>query len=675
MSDTGVHRRRTREGNGNVTVAALVATASVLAAMVAVAVTAVAATGAYLRYGLPDPGAVTRYGLPAVRVLAEAAATVCIGSLLLAAFGIPARRSGGLAADGYAAVRTAGWSAAAWCVGSVLTLVFTAASATGRPVGRTLRADVLLGLLGALAEARAWLVTASIAFVLAVACRFVLSWGGSILLFAGSLAGLFPLVATGHSASGGAHDVATSSLLFHVFAAVLWVGGLVALLAHVARGGNHAGLVARRFSAVALGCWVVLAASGVVNAFVRISVGELFTTTYGALLLVKITALGVLGLVGYQQRRHNVALIGSGGAGALMRLGAFEVLTMFATLGVAVALGRTPPPGEVTETPGTVELLIGYPLHGPPTAWRLLSDIRFDLVYGTIALGAAVLYLLAVRRLTVRGDHWPWGRTLAWLCGCAAILIATSSGVGRYAPAMFSVHMAQHMLLSMLAPALLVLGGPTSLALRALRPAGRGHPPGMREWLLSFLHSRLTRVLTHPVVALVLFVGSFYGLYFTSLFEFALSAHWAHIVMNGHFLVVGYLFYWPVIGVDPAPRKLPPLGKLGMVFASMPFHAFFGIALMMSSTPIGANFYRSLDLPWVTDLLADQRAAGALAWASGEVPLIVVLLALLIQWSRADARTARRLDRKAVADDDADLAAYNAMLRTLSERGSADRES
>ncbi|GAA2817098.1 cytochrome c oxidase assembly protein [Saccharopolyspora taberi] len=647
-------------------VGVLVATAGVLAALVAAALTAVSASDAYTIYGLPDPGPVTHYGLPVVRVLAESAAVVCIGSLLLAAFGIPAKRSGALAADGYAAVRAAGWAAGVWCVGAVLMVAFTAADATGRPVHEVLDTEVLFGLIDALEEAKAWTLTALIAFVLALACRVVLSWGWTTVLFAGSLAALFPVIATGHSASGGAHDIATNSLLFHLFGAALWVGGLVALLAHAARRGAHLGLVTRRYSAIALVCWIALALSGVINALVRVPLADVFTTTYGLLVLLKIAGLLALGAFGYFQRRRAVARIDEG-SGSLVRLGAVEVLVMFATIGVAVALGRTPPPSEIGAVPGKTELLIGYPLDAPPTLLRLLFDVRFDLVYGTLALALAVLYLVGVRRLRARGDAWPVGRTVAWLCGCATILVATSAGVGKYAPGVFSVHMGQHMLMSMLAPPLLVLGGPTSLALRVFKPAGKGRPPGVREWLLAFLHSPLTRVLTNPIIALVLFVGSFYALYFSGLFDIALSQHWAHLAMNAHFLLVGYVFYWPVIGVDPAPRPLPALGKVGMVFASMPFHAFFGIALMMSSTVIGANFYRSLDLPWMTDLLADQRLGGGLAWASGEVPLIVVMLALLIQWSRADNRAARRMDRKADADGDADLTAYNEMLKRMAE--------
>ncbi len=160
-------------------------------------------------------------------------------------------------------------------------------------------------------------------------------------------------------------------------------------------------------------------------------------------------------------------------------------------------------------------------------------------------------------------------------------------------------------------------------------------------------------------------MGSYYALYFSGLFDVALYQHWAHLAMNMHFLVVGLLFFWPLVGVDPAPRRWPPAARLGIVFASVPFHAFFGVALMSSNTVIGGGFYRALALPWVTDPLADQKLGGGLAWASGELPLLLVVIALLVQWSRQDERTARRDDRRADADGDAELAAYNAMLRRL----------
>jgi cytochrome c oxidase assembly factor CtaG len=166
-------------------------------------------------------------------------------------------------------------------------------------------------------------------------------------------------------------------------------------------------------------------------------------------------------------------------------------------------------------------------------------------------------------------------------------------------------------------------------------------------------------------VALALFVGSYYALYFSGLFPAALPEHWAHKLMNLHFLLVGALFFWPIVGIDPAPRRLPPAARMGLVFASVPFHAFFGVAVMSGNTALGGDYYRSLALPWVPEVLADQRLGGGLAWAAGEIPLLLVVIALVIQWSRQDERSARRADRQADLHGDADLDAYNAMLRRL----------
>ena len=175
-------------------------------------------------------------------------------------------------------------------------------------------------------------------------------------------------------------------------------------------------------------------------------------------------------------------------------------------------------------------------------------------------------------------------------------------------------------------------------------------------------------MLTNPFVATIMFVAGFYGLYFGGIFDTAVDSHAAHVAMNLHFLLTGYLFYWVVIGVDPTPRPIPPLGKVAMVFASLPFHAFFGVVLMSTNTVLGEPFYKSLKLYWHTDLLGDQRLGGGIAWAAGEIPLVVVMIALLIQWRRSDERTAKRLDRAADRDEDADLAAYNAMLAELARR-------
>lgn len=641
----------------------------VLAGAIAAGIGALSLADALAATGLPDPGPVTTYGLPFVRAAGEIAAVLAAGSFLFAAFLVPPQTNGVLDAGGYRALRLGTAASAVWTVCAALLVPLTVSDVSGQPLREHLDPVSIWSAASLIDSATAWRWAAFLAAAVTLASLPVLRWSWTPVLLAGALITLVPLGLTGHSSAGGAHDLATNSLLIHLIAGAVWAGGLLALLAHAMRSGEHADLAARRFSALALWCFVAMAVSGVVNALVRIQLPELVRSEYGWLVVGKFVALCLLGVIGWRQRRSGLAALNTDpeARGPLIRLALVEAAVFGATFGIAVGLGRTPPPALLTE-PSPVEVAIGYDFAGPPTVARVLFDWRFDLIFGTAAIVMAVLYVLGVRRLRSRGDKWPMGRTLAWMLGCAALLFTTSSGLGRYMPAMFSMHMVAHMLLSMLVPILLVLGAPVTLALRALPAAGRGEPPGPREWLLAALHSRVSRFLTNPIVATVVFVAGFYGLYLGGVFDAAVSNHAAHVLMNVHFLLSGYLFYWVVIGIDPTPRQIPQLGKVAMVFASLPLHAFFGVVLMGMETVLGEAFYRSLQLTWHTDLLGDQRLGGGIAWAAGEVPLVLVMIALLIQWRRSDQRTAKRLDRAADRDDDAELAAYNAMLAELAKR-------
>jgi cytochrome c oxidase assembly factor CtaG/putative copper export protein len=643
---------------------------ALLAGCTAGGLAALSTTEAMTATGLPDPGPVTTVGLPFVRAAGEIAAVIALGSFMLAAFFVPPQESGVLDSAGYRALRTGTAASGVWAICAALLVPLTVSDVSGQSLRAHLSPASAWTAAGLVDVAGAWRWTAFLAAAVTLVSIPVLRWSWTPVLLAGSLVTLIPLGLTGHASAGGSHDLATNSLLIHLFAAGLWAGGLLALLAHALRGGERADLVARRFSAVALWCFVAMALSGAVNALVRIRVGDLLSTGYGALVAAKAVALCALGLLGWRQRRSGVAALQADprDRNSLIRLALAEAAIFALTFGIAVALGRTPPPAQRIASPSITQVAIGYDLAGPPTTARVLFDWRFDLLFGTAAILFAALYVAGVRRLRCRGDAWATGRLVAWLLGCAVLLLATSSGIGRYMPAMFSMHMAAHMLLSMLTPILLALGAPVTLALRVLPAARRGDPPGLREWLLAALHSGVSRFLTNPIVATALFIVGFYGLYFGGIFDAAAGNHAAHVAMNLHFLLSGYLFYWVVIGVDPTPRPTPPLVKLGMVFASLPLHAFFGVVLMGMQTVLGERFYRSLQLPWHTDLLGDQHLAGGIAWAAGELPLVVVMIALFIQWTRSDRRTARRLDRAADRNNDADLAAYNAMLAELSRR-------
>ena len=646
---------------------------AILAGCTAAGIAALSLADALTATGLPDPGPVTTLGLPFVRAAGETAAVLAVGSFLLAAFLVPPQDSGVLDVAGYRALRLGTAASGAWAVCAALLVPLTISDVSGHPVSELLDPVTTWSLASLIDTASAWRWTALLAAVVTLASLPVLRWSWTPVLLAGSLLTLVPLGLTGHSAAGGSHDLATNSLLIHLVAAGLWAGGLFALLVHALRGGEHADLAARRFSTVALWCFVAMGLSGVLNALVRLAPSDLLTSEYGLLLLGKVIALGVLGVVGVAQRRRGVAALRADGQarGPLIRLALIEAGVFAVTFGIAVGLGRTPPPPPPVLNPSIPMVKIGYDFAGPPTLARILFDWRFDVIFGTAAVVLAAVYLAGVLRLRRRGDAWPAGRTTAWLLGCATLLVATSSGTGRYMPAMFSMHMIVHMLLSMLVPILLVLGGPTTLALRALPAAGRGTAPGPREWLLAALHSRVSRFLTNPIIAAVIFVAGFYGLYFSTIFDSIVGSHAGHVAMNVHFLLSGYLFYWVVIGVDPTPRPISPLAKLAVVFASLPMHGFFGVFLMGMHKVLGEWFYAGLRLPWHTDLAGDQHLGGGITWAAGELPLLVVMIALLVQWHRSDSRTAKRLDRSADRDEDAELAAYNAMLAEVARRDAA----
>ncbi|THA77009.1 cytochrome c oxidase assembly protein [Streptomyces sp. A0642] len=280
---------------------------------------------------------------------------------------------------------------------------------------------------------------------------------------------------------------------------------------------------------------------------------------------------------------------------------------------------------------------------------------------------AVVLYGYAVLRLRRRGDGWPVSRVAFFVVGVLTIALVMCTRLNDYGMVMFSVHMVQHMVISMLSPILLLLGAPVTLALRALPVAARG-AKGPRELLLMLLHSRYMKIVTHPAFTIPLFIASLYALYFTPLFDFLMGSTAGHLAMMVHFLAVGLFFFWPIMGIDPGPHRPGYVMRMLELFAGMPFHAFFGIALMMASEPM-VKVYENPPASLGIDALSDQNAAGGIAWAFSEIPSVLVLVALVFQWYRSEQRTAKRSDRAADRDGDQELQAYNAYLASLQARG------
>jgi len=619
-----------------------------LAGVLIVVLSVLAGARPYAAVGNPDPGPVVMLGTPLLRLLADLAAIVCVGALAFAVFCTRPQSSGLVSAQAYGELRIATRAALVWGMSALLLVPFTAADTAGLALSRVIAPGHLLAQLDALEEPKAWLVTAVVAAVVAAGCRTVLSWQAVFVLGGVATLALLPPLVTAHGSADSGHDLALAAIVIHVPAAALWIGTALAVLRQARRGGGMAGLLMTRYARLARWCWAVLVASGLVLGVVVVPLRTLLTSEYGMLLLVKVGMVALLGVAGEVLRRRTLRGFeatapgwpGPGWPGSV-RFGCAEILPLLGVLGMSVELTHLSVPHALRRAFTTAQTLLGYDLSGPPTPLRLITAWRIDVLFGPAAVLLAVSYLLGVRRVRSGGQRWPGGRTAAWLAGCLTLLLATSSGLGRYAAAMFSLHMASHMLISMLVPALLVLGAPLTLLAAVAPQTGPGALPGLRDWLGTLRAAPLARALTHPVVTLALFAGSPFALYFTGLFDAAVRFHWAHLAINAYFLLIGYFFFWSVIGVDTTPEPLPNVARLGILLAAMPADIVFATALINTHWVIGngiaaANMYQALKLPWVPHLLADQRLAGMLALAIGEFTLFVVMVALLLRWSQTD---------------------------------------
>jgi cytochrome c oxidase assembly factor CtaG len=531
----------------------------------------------------------------------------------------------------------------------------------GVGLGDTARPSVIVTYAGDLLPTRALFGVALLALVVAGLVPLLRTVGGLVWpTLLAVVAAALPGLTVPHGAIND-HGLPFMSGALVGLTSSVWLGPVLALrvLAHGEPDDQVAEARRRLARGVPwLGVGLAFGLAGLTAARLP-TLAALWTSAYGlAALAATLVAVTLAGAA----LRSAVVVREAATAVALVVLG----------LGAAgVALAVVLPPAGNGEGPRTLaEQLVGMALPAdPPSVARLLSP-HLDSVMLTFSLLAGGLYLAGTIRLRRRGIGWPVMRTLSWLTGLSTVLLVTATGVGEYAMTLFSTHMLQHMVLTMLSPILLVLGAPVTLALRALKPATRGQR-GPREWVAAALHARPTVVLTHPVVALAIYLGSLYGLYFTGIFSWLMGSHYGHVFMLVHFLASGYLFFWTIIGADPTPRPIPYPVRILDLLASMGVHAFFGVVVMMSASLVAGGWYGRVAPPWLASPLADQGTGGGIAWAFGEVPSVLTLLALMAQWIRSEERFSRRTERQAERDGDAELVAYNAQLARLADRAAA----
>ncbi len=274
---------------------------------------------------------------------------------------------------------------------------------------------------------------------------------------------------------------------------------------------------------------------------------------------------------------------------------------------------------------------------------RLVTEWQLAPLPLVVTVWAVGFYLVGMRTLHRRGDAWSPGRTVAFCVGMGAFYLATSSGLAAYDTTLLSVHMVQHMVLSMVVPLALALGAPVTLALRAL-------PRSPRGWLLTVLHSRVAKVLSFPVLTFGLYVLSPWALYFTGWYDASLTSVWLHELMHVHLVVVGALFFWPLMGVDPVPGRVAYPFRMLLVVLTLPFHAFLGVTIMGQEALIGRDHYLGLragpEGAWLPDAADDQHLAGGILWAAGDLVGLAFFAVLFAQWVRSSMREAAREDRR-----------------------------
>lgn len=608
---------------------------------------------------IADPGPLVRFGLPISRLVVDLSAAATIGGLALATVGLS--RSG---PEWNRAIDVAAAASGIWTVSSAVTTFFTFLSVAGSEISIDEQFGQSMGVfLTGTDLGLAWLVTVLVAAAVTVLCFAVRSRGMVALTAGVSMIGLIPLAQQGHAAGTASHDAAVTALGLHLVGAALWVGGLTMLV--LLRGvlpGDRLAVVVARYSSIALGCFVLVAVSGVASAQIRVGALSNLFTPYGTLVLVKIGAIVAIGVLGAVQRRRAIRSLAEAPARhrPFWTLIVVELAVMGVASGFAAALGRTATPVDQialskTTDPSPAELLTDDLLPHAPGAWGWLTQWNIDLFWLMAAVLLAATYVAGVVRLRRAGVRWPVRRSVAAALAIVSLVVATSGSLHQYDRFLVSANVGAHVLLGLVVPALAWAAAPVVLIRAAVHPRD-DDSTGVREWTGVLVDNAAVRYLVQPFPAFLLAAAVWWAYFATDAVRWSVSDSTGRTVIDVGFLLVGLLamptLFTPVAAGRTHPTRGAAVVRIVGAVVVAAGAVSLGIAMRGPLGLLQASWFGAMGRTWGPDPLVDQARGGLVLVAAGVLLLVAVVVVVLVQLRRAgtSGRTAAVDARTPAAD-------------------------
>lgn len=591
---------------------------------------------------IADPGPLVRFGLPISRLVVDLSAAAAIGGLALATVGLS--RSG---PEWNRAIDVAAAASGIWTVSSAVTTFFTFLSVAGSKISIDEQFGQSMGVfLTGTDLGLAWLVTVLVAAAVTVLCFAVRSRGMVALTAGVSMIGLIPLAQQGHAAGTASHDAAVTALGLHLVGAALWVGGLTVLV--LLRGvlpGDRLAVVVARYSSIALGCFVLVAVSGVASAQIRVGALSNLFTPYGTLVLVKIGAIVAIGVLGAVQRRRAIRSLAEAPARhrPFWTLIVVELAVMGVASGFAAALGRTATPVDQialskTTDPSPAELLTDDLLPHAPGAWGWLTQWNIDLFWLMAAVLLAATYAAGVVRLRRAGAHWPVRRSVAAALAIVSLVVATSGSLHQYDRFLVSANVGAHVLLGLVVPALVWAAAPVVLIRAAVHPRD-DDSTGVREWTGVLVDNAAVRYLVQPFPAFLLAAAVWWAYFATDAVRWSVSDSTGRTVIDVGFLLVGLLavptLFTPVAAGRTHPTRGAAVVRIVGAVVVAAGAVSLGIAMRGPLGLLQASWFGAMGRTWGPDPLVDQTRGGLVLVVAGVLLLVAVVVVVLVQLRRA----------------------------------------